>query len=244
MHFAQRDRRLATRGWARIVCFGLTVMTLSNTVSCGGSDDTDSGASNAACEPKSVTLTARGTDASAPTLPADDSALAAAVASSFCATFTVTYPGGKTVSNPVVTDKEAVCIGDRLVERLGAAKVRALRLGLSPWGLLGFALSNNVERTDAEQIVDTFKACSKSWKLLLIMSVTEGADEISDASAKCASERLSDSDARTVFVGELDRAYDDRSQTGAQPFPELIEPLIAVFDQCLSPAELDALDWD
>jgi hypothetical protein len=89
-----------------------------------------------------------------------------------------------------------------------------------------------------------FEECSESWKLLLMLSVTEGADGISDASAQCASDELADDDARSILVGEIDRAYDDPSQPDAEPFPDVVQPLVAVFQQCLTPDELGALDWN
>jgi hypothetical protein len=93
-----------------------------------------------------------------------------------------------------------------------------------------------MERDEAEAIVDVFVECSDSWMLLLILSVTEGADKISDQSASCVSDRLADDDARTMLVGEIDRAPGHLG--------DLIEPLVAAFDACLSQSELDNLDFN
>ena len=165
-----------------------------------------------------------------------------------CSVFTTTFPDGtkRTSRPPQVTQREAACIGQTLVDRLGAARVRLLGLGSGPWSTLGvgIALSNQIDRLEAERIVDTFKTCSKAWKLLLITSVTQGADEISDKSAECISAQVSDDTTRMIFVGEIDRAYDDPLQPNAQPYPQLVEPLAAAFDKCLNPTEQAAMDWD
>ena len=101
-----------------------------------------------------------------------------------------------------------------------------------------------MQRAEAEQITEAFERCSPAWKLLLINSVTEGADEIGAEPARCVSSELSDDDARKILIGELDRAYDVPSQPDAQSFPELVEPLSAAFDACLTPAELNGLDFN
>ncbi|HUP74656.1 MAG TPA: hypothetical protein VM282_16550 [Acidimicrobiales bacterium] len=239
----ERRRRVATY---RLMAVAVLVVTSTLLLaSCG--DDSQSSGSAASCEPKERKFSADPAAAgSRPTLPEADAALGAAVSSSFCSVFTTTFPDGtKRASRPpVVTPNEAACIGQELVDRLGAARVRALGLGLGPWSTLGIALSNQIDRSEAERIVDTFKNCSKTWKLLLITSVTQGADEISDKSAQCISEQISDDTTRTIFVGEIDRAYDDPSQPNAQPYPQLVEPLVAAFDKCLTPTEQAAMDWN
>ena len=201
------------------------------------------------CTQQSITVGDGGSGTST-TAALDDAALVAAVAGSFCSTWELTSGDETTLLSPrpLLPEEEAVCIGEGLVERLGPTRARALALGGGPWHLLGFALSGGdradpVQRAEAEEIVDTFMTCSQSWKLLLALSVTEGTEEISDASARCINDRLSDDDARTIFIGEIVRDYDDPSQPDATPFPELIEPLISVFDECLSSAELGQVDW-
>jgi hypothetical protein len=109
-------------------------------------------------------------------------------------------------------------------------------LGAGPWSVLAFGVSNNrageqqLGREEAELIVDTFMECTTSWKLLLILSVTSGAEKISDSYASCVSDRLADDDARRILVGEIDRAYEDPTQPDAQPFPDLVDPLVAAVD--------------
>jgi hypothetical protein len=211
--------------------------------SCGGSGSR-AGESLEDCPPRELSGTGTRT-----TLPASDEALAATVAETFCSTWVITSPDGKTTLLPVVTSEEGRCIGDGLVDGLQASRIRELSLLGRPWHLLGFALSNNgpsggITRAEAERIVDTFKDCAQTWKLLLIKSVTQGADAISDESARCVRARLADGDARTILVGEIDRAYDDPSQKDAVPYPVLVKPLVAAFDSCLTPAELARMDWN
>jgi hypothetical protein len=130
------------------------------------------------------------------------------------------------------------------VQKLGADRVRQLGLGLSSWSLLGFGLSNHasIQRPEADTIVDTFEKCSKNWELLMIKSVTQGTDKISDTSARCASQQLDDSDARNIFAGDIDRAYDE--DPNAVPFAEAVKPLIAAMEKCLKPDELAEIDWN
>jgi hypothetical protein len=155
-------------------------------------------------------------------------------------------PDGNTLTrSPALSSKsEAACIGSTLVRELGVDRVRELGFGLSSWSVLSFGLTNHssVDRPEAEKIVDTFAKCSKNWELLMIKSITEGADEISDASARCTSERLADGDARAIFAGELDRAYDEPS--ASKPFFESVNPLIVAMENCLQPDELNGLDWN
>jgi hypothetical protein len=174
-------------------------------------------------------------------VPVEDAPLAAEVSGSF---FTTTTNPQLPEWRPSVTQAEADCIGNRLVRDLGAARVRALRLGEAPWHLLGYALSVEFERAEAEQIVDALAACTGSWELLMISSVTSGAERISDESARCTGDRLADVDARAVFVAELDRAYDEGAPPGGQPSLVHLDPLLAALDACLTSDELDALDWN
>ena len=252
-HQDQHQRRQQEQGHRkgmivrRVITAAVLVMTSTVLLaSCG--DDNQSTGATASCEPKERNFSADSGAASArPTVPEGDAALVAAVSSSFCSVFKTTFPDGtkRTSRPPVVTQKEAACIGQELVDRLGAARVRTLGFGLGPWSTvgIGIAMSNQIERSEAERIVDTFKTCSKTWKLLLITSVTQGADEISDKSAQCISEQVSDDTTRAIFVGEIDRAYDDPSQPNAQPYPQVVEPLMAAFDKCLTPTEQAAMDW-
>jgi hypothetical protein len=175
------------------------------------------------------------------------------VAESFCAArWTIATPTDQLTFSlrPVLPVAEAACIGDGLVEELGPARVRELRmLGSGPWSTLAFGLGANqgphqADRAEAVAIVDVFMRCTRSWKLMLALSVTAGADKIGDDSGGCITEQLDDAIGRNIFAGELDRAYDDAAQPSAEPYPQLIAPLIDVFNRCLMPAELDALDFN
>jgi hypothetical protein len=207
------------------------------------------------CEPRTVTA---GTVAAGvneqPSLPSDAGELVAAVAATFCVpSWTRPGPDGTEQvfsPRPVLPADEARCIGDALVGDLGAARVREMvGLGSGPWHLLGFALANNLaprslDRAEAGVISDAFRDCATGWKLLLVLTITEGADQISDESASCVSEQLPDEQAHTILVGEIDRAYDDPAQADATAFSDLVAPLIQVLDRCLSPDEQARLDFD
>jgi hypothetical protein len=207
------------------------------------------------CRPRTVTFEpdADGPFPVTPVLPDDVEALASAVADTFCSPdwkFLLPDATERTATaRTVLPSADAACIAGQLIEVLGAVRVKALALGAGPWGLLSFGLSNNsgevqIERAEAESIVEAFMECSQEWKLLLISTVTEGADKISDESAGCVADQLADDDAKAMLISEIDRAYDDPSQPDAQPFADSIEPLIAAFDDCLSPEERDNLDFN
>ena len=252
------------------IVIGAVVLATAVAAGCGDdsgseSDATEAPTRTAACEPHEVVFEA-GEDGSPvpPTVAAaDDDAFAEAIAASFCSpNWTVTLPDGTQQTSsprPVLDQQEALCIGDRIVDELGVSRARELSFAKGPWHLLSFALSNNlppsisertprlepkaIDRSEAETIAGVFEECSESWKLLLMLGVTSGADGISDASAQCASDKLADEDARSILVGEIDRAYDDPSQPDAEPFWDSVQPLVAVFEQCLTPGELDELSW-
>ena len=245
------------------IVIGAVLLGLAVAAGCGDdsesqSDPTDTPTSedddSAACPQQEVVVEV-GADGVPvpPTVAADDDAFAEAVALSFCSpSWLVTFSDGTQQTftpRPVLDQQEASCIGDRLVDDLGVAHARELSFGVGPWQLLGFALSNNtapkaIDRSEAETIAGVFEECSESWKLLFMLSITAGTDAISDTSAQCASDKLADDDARSILVGEIDRAYDDPSQADAEPFWDLVQPLIVVFEQCLTPGELDGLDWN
>jgi hypothetical protein len=222
-----------------------------------GDDDSDDGAAPVDAEVTSVCaprVGERGPDGGvAPTTgPAGDAALAELVAGAFCATYTFGSGDDAFTASPVpvLPAAEATCIGSGLVARLGADRVRALAIAAAPWHLLGFALAHNagspqpLERADAEAVVDTFADCTDRWEELLVRSVTEGSDQIGDASAACVTERLDDDEARAVFVAEIDRAYDDPAQTDAVPFAELVTPVVDAYDACLSDDEQARIDFN
>ena len=228
---------------------GLLPFMLVPLVACGAStSETGPTTALSTCQPATMTFRAGsdGPHGVTAELPDGDEALASAIADMFCSPeWTFVEPDGTertATSRTVLPADDAVCIGDQIVEVLGADRSKELWFGVGPWHLLGFALSNNayelqIERPEAESIVDVFVECSDQWKLLLTLSVTEGADKISDNSADCVADLLTDDDARLILIGEIDRAYDDPSQPDAQPFPELLEPLLAAYDECLSPTE-------
>jgi hypothetical protein len=224
-------------------------------VGCGG-DDGGSAAGDA-CQPRTITVQSEpSVAATPPSLPSGNDALAVAIADSFCSTFVTVQPDGERMERaprPVLPTDEAICIGEGLVDDLGAERARDSGLGAFPWSVLGFGLYNNmgdrpgnreIDRDQAEAIAGTFRRCSESWELLLIQSVTEGADGISDESARCVSDELPDDTSEDMLAGELDRAYDDRSQPDATPFGELIQPLIDAFDECLTGTEQERLDFN
>ena len=155
-------------------------------------------------------------------MPPAPEELTAALAESFCSSFTFPSENGKrTTAAAVLPSEDASCISAELIERLGEPAVREFELFIGyPWSLLIFALKNqSVEREQAEQMADSFVSCSDAWKLLLIKSVTQGADQISDVSAGCVGERLSEDDAREVLVLEL---------------PASANPLAGVGESCFS----------
>jgi hypothetical protein len=224
---------------------GVLSLILLPLAACGGG--TSESSRPEACQPRTVTFEAAtdGSTGMTPVLPDGDEAVAAAVADSFCSPeWTYVQPDGTEqtwTARTVLPSDDAVCLGDGLVEVLGAARAKELKLGAGPWSLLFLGFNNfgerPIERAEAESIVDVLVECSDQWKLLLILSVTEGADTIGDQSAACVADLLTDDEARRMLVSEVDRAYDDPSQPDAQPFPETIEPLLAAFDECLTPDE-------
>ena len=179
------------------------------------------------CALRAVTIEAPNEVSPAP--PDDDAALGAFAAASFCAPFELsgTFVGGRLdLSAPAggqVTADQAACIGTGLVERLGPDRVREFGLGTYPWGTLDFGLRTNrlptpVGQTEAETIVDTFRACTPAWEALLIMSVTEGADELTIEEAACVADQLDDTVARDAFIAEIDGPTTTRHWTMPPPW--------------------------
>ena len=188
-----------------------------------------------------------------PALPDEGASLAALIARSFCApSWTYNVPDGSqrtSRATVVLAPAEASCIGSSLVEQIGVERLDALPFGHSVWSAIGFGLTANalpepLTRAESETLVDAFRGCTAEWEELLIRSVTEGAERISDASATCASAALDDTAGREVFVTELDRAYDDPTQPDAARYPDNIAPLIAAFDACLTVDEYAGLDFN
>jgi len=180
--------------------------------------------------------------ASMPTLPADDADLVAAITRAFYGD-DIVDPDRRVAWKSRVTEAEAACIADHLVQTVGADRLRELRFGVSPFTLLGYGLTLPIELDDATAITGVLRSCSPSWELLMITSATEGTDEISDASASCVQSALDDDVAAEIFAIELARPYDDAPSAGGPDLSHL-EPMIAAFDACLTPQELNAIDWD
>jgi hypothetical protein len=180
---------------------------------------------------------------SIPELPADRAALEAAVASAFDGTMTM--PGGPPIgARAPTTTAEAQCIARGVVEAIGIDRVRELKFGSFPWHLLGYALSLPIDLADAAPIVQTFRRCTENWELLAIRTATEGTDRISEPSLRCTRDALDDEVAEELFVIELARPYDDAPSKPVQPDLEHLEQLFAALEECLTDAELAALDWN
>jgi hypothetical protein len=166
----------------------------------------------------------------------------------------ITSPDGSqstVAARPALAADDAACVGEGLVQELGPTRLRELEtFGTQPWHMLGFGLGLNqgpfpLNRAESETIEDVVAACAPDhWKLMLALTITEGADQIGEESARCVSEQLDDQTARSILVAELDRAYDDPSDPDAVPFSDVIQPLIAVFDECLTTMERSALDFN
>jgi hypothetical protein len=126
---------------------------------------------------------------------------------------------------------EAQCFADHLVASYGAPRVREFKSASG---------AQFRDRGEAEKTVDALVACTKTWKLEFVRHVTEGADRMSDESSTCVTSRLSDRAARELLLAEIIWQHglsDDRSIT-------YLNPLIELFDQCLSAEELAQLDWN
>ncbi len=180
--------------------------------------------------------------ASMPTLPANDADLVRAITQAFHGD-EIIDPDGRVVWTSRVNELEATCIADQLVEAVGADRLRELRFGAFPFTLLGYGLSLPIELDEATVIAGVLRSCSPSWELLMITSATQGTDRISDASASCVQSALDDDVAAEIFAIELARPYDDAPSVGGPDLSHL-EPMIAAFDDCLTPQELNAIDWN
>lgn len=181
---------------------------------------------------------------SEPTLPTDEQERLDAIADSFCARWTVRFPSGTfSALNPPLLEADARCAARALVDLLGAERTEELGFGTGPWDLLGFGLGHarSVDAEETASIVDVVASCSPDFERLLILSVTEGADQIGAGSAACVARELDDKTAKTILAGEMDRAYD--SDPDATPFPDLVAPLVDAYDRCLTPAERSRLDF-
>lgn len=224
----------------------------SDSVAATPGSSTAVGAGADVCEPRDHRIEVAADGSPVTTQRSPETNVAGSVAASFCADWTVTLPDEteRTFSpTPKLTRVDAECMGDGIVDALGASRPLELGLGFGPWSLLSIGLGNNqpprhLDRHEAEAIADVAAACTADWKLLFVNSVTSGADQISDTSARCAADLIDDATAREILVSELDRAYDDPSQPDAEPYPDNVQPLIEALESCATPEELSGLDWN
>lgn len=229
----------------RYLQFGAAVLLVALAAGCGGdppAERADSTWPQPTCPSHDVDRT--GSPAN-PTLPADEAERLQSIADSFCARWFVQFPSGSfSALVPPLPEDDARCVAVGLVELLGTERVEALGFGTGPWNLLGFGLGHGreVEAEETASMVEVFARCSPSFEQLLILSVTEGTDEISAGSAACVADELDDKTAKTILAGEMDRAYD--SDPKATPFPELVTPLVDAYDQCLTPVERSRVDFN
>jgi hypothetical protein len=180
--------------------------------------------------------------ASMPTLPANDAELVGVITRAFHGD-EIVDPDGRVVWKSQVDEQQATCIADQLVQEVGADRLRELRFGAFPFTLLGYGLSLPIELDEATVIVGVLRSCSPSWELLMITSATQGSDEISDESASCVQSALDDDVAAEIFAIELARPYDDTPSSGGPDLSHL-GPMVAAFEDCLTPQELNAIDWN
>ncbi len=180
--------------------------------------------------------------ATVPTPPTDDGDLVATIARAFHGD-DVVDPDGRVIWKSRVSEGEAMCIANQLVDVVGADRLHELRFGVSPFNLLGYGLTLPIELDEATTITAVLRSCSPTWELLMITSATSGTDWISDASASCVQSTLDDDIAAQIFATELARPYDDAPSPNGPDLSHL-QPLITAFDQCLTPQELNAIDWN
>lgn len=180
---------------------------------------------------------------SMPTLPADDADLTDVLAGAFHTDEPFTTEGGIARWTSWVSKSEALCISEGLIDALGGDRLRELRVGVFPWSLLGYGLVLPIELDDAQRMVETFRACSPDWELLMITTLTSGTEIMSERSARCVQLALDDDIAEEIFVIELARPYDDEP-TAAGPDLSHLESAIGILEECLTDQELNAIDFD
>ena len=125
---------------------------------------------------------------------------------------------------------------------LGEERVRQIGFGVFPWSLLGYGLSLPIETADAEAIVAVFAQCTPNWELMMITSITSGAEQISRDSADCVAEMLDDDVSRTIFVSEL--ARDDQQPNAPPDALQYLTTMTDAMKSCLTPTEFNALDFN
>ena len=110
---------------------------------------------------------------------------------------------------------DAQCISDGLIGSLGVERIRELRVLQYPFGLLGYGLTMQIELDDAQSMVETLRRCSPDWELLMITTITQGTEFMSEESARCVAIALDDEVSQWTFVLELVPPYDCRRRTNA-----------------------------
>jgi hypothetical protein len=164
-------------------------------------------------------------------LPDDDAELAELLAYAYA------------VDRPWMSDADAQCISDGLIDALGVDRIREFPVMQYPFRLLGYGLSYQIGSNDAQSMVEVFRRCSADWELLMITTITSGTEFIGEESARCVALALDDGVSEQIFVLELDRPYDD-APSPAGPDLSHLEPMMASLEECLTDQELNAIDFD
>lgn len=172
--------------------------------------------------------------------PADEAGRLQLLADAFCGRWTEHWAEGTGTSQAVLPPDDARCIAAGLIARLGPDRIATLQLDRHGWSLIGFGLGRGTGLRDEEAstMVDVFAGCSARFERLLIFSVTEGTDGISEESGACVADRLDDEVARDILQAEMTRDY------GSRTIGEVLDPLVKAYDDCLTPAERDRVDFN
>jgi hypothetical protein len=165
-----------------------------------------------------------------PTFPEADDAVAGVIAASLTAG-RAAPPNESFTWKPLVDASQATCIGEGIVRSFGVARVRELGLGVVPAPVLSYG--SPLDRDELGQVLDVLAACTDSWKSFVFLYITEGTSEMSARSAACVNSQLAADDARAVYIAEQG-PHD----------PSVHDPVIAAFERCLTPEELDRIDWN
>jgi hypothetical protein len=122
---------------------------------------------------------------------------------------------------------QARCFGRTLVEKLGAERVTEL-------GLEGTPQTSEVQilPSDTAALLAA-NQCRPNWKVLVFKYATEGGHLISEKSLTCITDSVTDEKAEHMAKVLAD----------FQQGPELDE-VMALYEKCLTPEELDRLDWN
>jgi hypothetical protein len=126
-----------------------------------------------------------------------------------------------------LSEKEADCYARTMVEKLGAERVTDM-------GFTGSPPSSDYRPGPNEKAaLLAAEHCRHDWKTRVFKYQTEGSDRISDASLECMTDSVTDEEAEHMAKVLAD----------FQPGPELDE-VMALYEKCLTPEELDGLDWN